>query len=326
MLKSLEYLNRVRKLAETGQHAAVVDYLSDRPDMELKDSPTLALLFGTAQARLGRHDEGTEWVELALGKSRDRGDKTVESHALNVRGAIALVSGSIDEAAEYFTQALAAARNDGDNATIGRCSNNLGIIYNLSGRYAEAIGSYTMAIAAFQQAGMVRGLAETHHNFGITYCEQGDLDRALEEANAAVEKAEASGDMSLSGLTWRGRAEVHLRLSEWKVAQKEIDRALKVHRELEDTVEEAEDLRIVGMILAYSRKLEEAELVLSDVIQRAESLSRPQLAADATRDLAQVLRDAGREDEAREAAQAARVLFSPLGAEVEIRKIDKAFS
>ena len=78
MLKSLEDLNRVRKLAETGQHAAVVDYLSDRPDMELKESPTLALLFGTAQARLGNHQEGTQWVELALGKSRDRGDRTVE--------------------------------------------------------------------------------------------------------------------------------------------------------------------------------------------------------------------------------------------------------
>jgi len=326
MLNSLEDLNRVRKLAETGQHAAVVDYLSDRPDMELKESPTLALLFGTAQARLGKHNEGMEWVELALGKSRDRGDRTVESRALNVRGAIALVSGSIDKAAEYFTQALAAARNDGDNAIIGRCSNNLGIIYNLRGRYAEAIGSYTMAIAAFQQAGMVRGLAETHHNLAITYCEQCDLDRALEEANAAVEKAEACGDMSLSGLTLRGRADVRLRLGEPKVAQKEIDRALKVHRELGDPVEEAEDMRIVGVILADSRKLEEAERLFSDVIERAESLSRPQLAADATRDLSRVLRDAGREDEAREAVQAARVLFSQLGAEAEVRKLDKAFS
>ena len=326
MLKSLEDLNRVRKLAETGQHAAVVDYLSDRPDTELKESPTLALLFGTAHARLGRHDEGTEWVELALGKSRDRGDRTVESRALNVRGAIALVSGSIDEAAEYFTQALAAARNDGDNTTIGRCSNNLGIIYNLRGRYAEAIGSYTMAIAAFQQAGMARGLAETHHNFGITYCEQGDLDRALEEANAAVEQAEACGDTALGGLTLRGRAEVRLRLGELKVAQKEIDRALKVHRKLEDTVEEAEDLHIVGVILAHSKKLAEAERVFNDVIVRAQALSRPQLVADATRDLARVFRDAGREDEAREAARAARVLFSQLGAEAEVRKIDKAFS
>jgi hypothetical protein len=44
MLKALEDLSKVRNLAATGQYAAVVDYLSDRPVAELRKSPTLALL------------------------------------------------------------------------------------------------------------------------------------------------------------------------------------------------------------------------------------------------------------------------------------------
>ena len=61
MLSSLEELNKASQLAETGQHAAVVEFLGERPREKVQDSPTLALLYGTAQARLGRHEQGKEY-------------------------------------------------------------------------------------------------------------------------------------------------------------------------------------------------------------------------------------------------------------------------
>ena len=146
-------VDKARQLAAAGHHAEVVEYLGGRPGSELADSPSLALLYGTAYARLGRHDEGQRWLDLALDQARKRDEQTVERHALNARGAIALVSGRIDEAADYFTQALMAASRDGDPATTARCSNNLGIISNLRGRHAEAIGSWEIAAAAFDRAG-----------------------------------------------------------------------------------------------------------------------------------------------------------------------------
>src|SRR5258708_23356057 len=149
-----------RQLAAAGRHAEVIEYLGAQPASELADSPSLALLFGTAHARLGRHDEGQRWLDLARDLGGKRDEQTVERHALNARGAIALVSGRIDEAADYFTQALLAASRDGDAVTTGRCSNNLGIISNLRGRHAEAIGSWEIAAAAFERAGLRRGGSE----------------------------------------------------------------------------------------------------------------------------------------------------------------------
>src|SRR5256712_3712429 len=146
-----------RQLAAAGRHAEVVEYLGAQPASELADSPSLALLYGTAHARLGRHDEGQRWLDLALDLARKRDEQAVERDALNARGASALVSGRIDEAADYFTQALLAASRDGDAVTTGRCSNNLGIISNLRGRHAEAIGSWEIAAAAFERAGLRRG-------------------------------------------------------------------------------------------------------------------------------------------------------------------------
>jgi tetratricopeptide (TPR) repeat protein len=282
----------------------------------------LALLYGAAQARLGQHEEGTRWVELALARSREQQQNSLETRALNTRGAIAFVSGRVDEAADYLTQGLMAASRDGDHGTIGRCSNNLGIINNVRGRHAEAIGSYTIAIAAFRRAGLRNGVAECRHNLGITYTEQRDLDRALEQANRAVEEATAAGDQGLTALTLRGRAEVLVLLGQLRSARDEIERALGQHRELSDGAEEAEDLRVLAMLQAAEGDLQQAERTLCDVIDRAETNNRPQLVGEATRDLAYRMQQMGRRKEARHLAEAARLVFAQLGAEGEIRSLD----
>src|SRR3989475_11623866 len=121
-------VDKARQLAAAGHHAEVVEYLGTQTKSELADSPTLALLYGSAQARLGRHDEGLRWLDTALEQARKGGARGVESRALNARGAMSLVSGRIDEAADYCTRALMLASLDDDSATVGRCSNNLGIV------------------------------------------------------------------------------------------------------------------------------------------------------------------------------------------------------
>src|SRR6266566_591217 len=164
MTTSAIVVDKVRQLTAAGQHAEVVNYLAARQGSELVESASLALLYGTAQARLGRHAEGLRWLDTALEQARKGGERGVESRALNAR-------------------ALMLASLDGDSATVGRCSNNLGIVSNLRGRHAEAIGSWEIARAAFERAGWRQGVGECHHNLGITYREQGALDRALAEAN-----------------------------------------------------------------------------------------------------------------------------------------------
>src|SRR2546422_3761958 len=97
-------VDKARQLAAAGHHAEVVEYLGARDGSELEDSPSLALLYGTAQARLGRHDEGLRWLDLALDQAHKRDEQAVERQALNARGAVALVSGRIDEADRKSTR------------------------------------------------------------------------------------------------------------------------------------------------------------------------------------------------------------------------------
>src|SRR5438046_6210511 len=179
MTTSAIVVDKAQQLTAAGQHAEVVNYLAARAASDLDGSASLALLYGTAQARLGRHDDGLQWLDAALEQARKGGERGVESRALNARGAMSLVSGRIDEAADYCTRALMLASLDGDLATVGRCSNNLGIISHLRGRHAEAIGSWEVARAAFDRGGWRQGVAECGHNLGIAHREPGELDHAL---------------------------------------------------------------------------------------------------------------------------------------------------
>src|SRR5712692_2601843 len=282
-------VDKARELAAAGHHAAVVEYLGAREVSELEDSPSLALLYGTAQARLGHHDEGLRWLDLALEQARKRDEQAVERGALNARGAVALVSGRVDEAADYFTQALMLASRDRDFGTTGRCSNNLGVISYLRGRHAEAIGSWKIAVAAFEQAGWRQGVAECHHNLGVTYREQGALDRALEQADRAVVEAEAAGDRTLWALALRGRAEIHIVRGELERARRELEQIRELRSHLPHPAAEAEDARISASLLAAEGQSAAAEQTLREVIESAKALGRRQLEAEATRDLALVL-------------------------------------
>ncbi len=314
-------IDKARQLAAAGHHAEVVEYLGTQARGELEESPSLALLYGTAQARLGRHAEGQRWLDVALDQARERDEHAVERHALNARGALALMSGRIDEAAEYCTRALMAASRDGDLATTARCSNNLGIISNLRGRHAEAIGSWEIALAAFERAGLPQGVAECRHNLAVSYREQGALDRALAEADQAVAQAEPTGDRILWAMTLRGRAEIRVARGELGLAQRELELVREIRSRQPNPVHEAEDLRVAAAVLAAEGQLVAAERALREAIGQAEAHLVPQVAAEAQRDLCLVLRRSGRNADAQAAARAAKVLFAQLGAEREIRSL-----
>ncbi len=297
-------------------------YLNGRSQDELEQSPTLTLLCGIAHSRLGRLDVGQQWAMVAQLRARVLGDRTLELRALNVCGAIALERGGIDQAAYFFTRAQEEATQDNDMATVGRCANNLGIIANMQGDYRRAVIAYGRAIAAYKEAHYDRGMAESRHNLAISYREQGQLDQAMEAADAAVGEAVRLGDRQLEAQALAGRAEIRIVRREPELAIQEAERAVAMHRELKDAVRETEDLRILAGALRCAGQTADAEAMLRTVIERATQHERPLLVAIAQRDLAHLLAGEGDVAAAKQMAEMARATFQTLGAGVEIDKLD----
>src|SRR3989442_14768199 len=119
-------VERARELAAAGHHAEVIEYLGAQKRSDLADSPTLALLYGTAQARLGCHDEGLRWLDLALEEARRREEPAGEGQGLNGRGGVAVGRGRVDEGGGQFNKAPSNPRREGGIALTGRCSEKLG--------------------------------------------------------------------------------------------------------------------------------------------------------------------------------------------------------
>jgi tetratricopeptide (TPR) repeat protein len=320
--RSLAPLHEAQALADAGRYAALLAYLEGRTQDELEQSPMLALLCGIAHTRLGRLDAGQQWAMVAVSRARVLGDRTLEVRSLNVCGAIALERGGINEATHFFTRAQEEAMQDTDMITVGRCANNLGIIANMQGDYGRAVGAYTRAIASYQQVGHNYGIAESQHNLAITYREQGHLDDALKAADAAVEEAERLGNQRFKAQAVAGRAEIRIAQGDARLAVGEARRALAVHRQLNDSVRETEDLRILAAALGVAGETEEAHVLFQEVIARATEAQRPLLVATAQRDLAHMLAREGAVTAAKKVALSARATFQRLGAKVEIKKLD----
>ncbi len=319
---ALRLLSTARSLADTGQYAGLVALLGNDAEAELQRSPTLALLYGIAHVRLGFPETGRRWALHALKLAQERADPGVEARALNVVGAIDLATGRVADAEKYLTGALAEADRIGDHATVGRCCNNLGIIANLRGRHDWAIGSHTMAIAAFQRAGVQRGVAEATHNLGIAYKDLDKLAMALETSDQAVQRAEAAGDRGLTAVALAGRADIQRLAGFAAGAHREVQTALRIHREMGDVLGEAEDLRILAGALAALGDVEAAEAMYRGVITVADRHADPLLAAHTERDLVRLLVGQDRAAEAHEFARRARARFESLGAEAEVRRLD----
>ncbi len=319
---ALAPLNRITRLAESGQFEEVVRSLRERPYGQLQGSPELALRFATALAHVGSSLEAHHWAVIALAGARDRGDRPMELRALNVCGGIAFESGEIEKARTSFMEARSAALDAGDFVTVGRCANNLGIIANLRGDFEAAVGDYTNAIAAYQRAQQLRGVVESHHNLGITYREQRKFDEALTAADRAVHEAVTIDDTSLLAKVVAGRAEIRAAAGDPILARKEAEQAVATHRALGDTVCEAEDLRILALAIAASGETAEAETAFRDVTVRARQLERPLLLASAQRDLARLLMDRGCVEDAASIARTALDEFTRMGAVVEVRRLE----
>jgi tetratricopeptide (TPR) repeat protein len=174
-------------------------------------------------------------------------------------------------------------------------------------------------MAAFQRAGFAWGLVVAYHNLGITYRDQGDLDRARDMADRAVEGAARVGDLALCAQAAAGRAEIRVAARAPVAARVEAERALACER-LGDVVGAAEDRRILAAALAALGDAAGAERLLGTAVEEAERHGRPLLAAAARRDLGALLEAAGRRTGPMR--YAARAAFSGLGAAAEVRKLD----
>lgn len=90
----------------------------------------------------------------------------------------------------------------------------------------------------------------------------------------------------LEALVLRERAEIHIARGELDLARQDLDAVRELRGFVPNSIDDAEDLRVVALLRAAEGDIAAAERALREVILRAEKHRRPELQAEATRDLA----------------------------------------
>jgi len=96
------------------------------------------------------------------------------------------------------------------------------------------------------------------------------------------------GPSTLQAHALRERAEIHIARGELDSARQDLDAVRELRGFVPNSIDDAEDLRVVALLRAAEGDIAAAERALREVLQRAEMHRRPELHARATRDLAVV--------------------------------------
>jgi tetratricopeptide (TPR) repeat protein len=311
-----DLLATVRARAAAGEWAGVRAVLASH-EGEARAYPELVTMRAEASLRTGNPREARAWLSETFQGLERSGDRVQLRRALNLLGVANTELGALDDAEATFDRAAQLGWTDGDELLVARATNNLAAIAHVRGRREAAVALYALALPAYQRLGSARGLAESYHNLAITLREQGELDRADECEQRAIEYARDAGAAALGAMARVGRAEVYLRRDDLVMAEVTARLAARELADAADPIREADALRVAGVACTRRGDIAAARTVLDRAVSLARAHGHMLIEAECLRARAEAAAAAGDREVAYDDLRAAAELFARLGASEE---------
>lgn len=268
----------------------------------------------------GHPEEARRFGLESCSLARSVPDPAIEAQSLNVMAGLQLEWGHIGEAGALFQEALGLARHRED--LVAKIEQNLGIVANVQGDVSRAEAHYRKALKTYQRLGDVHGVAIALHNLGMLAADNGGFAAAEELYSRALESAQAGGDRRLAALCHLNRAEVLIRLQRYTDAWDDGHAAQVAFSTLGTMVDEADALRVLGILFREMGRLAMADWYLSEAVAMARQGGIRLTEAESYRELARLRFDQGRAGEALTAMSAACDLFRQIGAAPDLSEAE----
>lgn len=247
---------------------------------------------------------------VALARAADKPHLAAE--ALNTLGCIDLATGSLTEARANFISAL--GMGGASQELEARVEQNLGVIANIQGDLDEAIARYRHSLDAYQAAGSEHGCAIAYHNLGLVTADQGLWTEASAHFAQSLAIAERAGDVFLRAQCLLGDAKAKLARQQFDDARTGAEQALALFEQLGARSDKSGAYRLIGIVYRETGRAALAESRLRSAIQLAADTQSVLNEAEATRELALLYQQMGRNQEALTLLSASHALFGRLDA------------
>ena len=178
--KALDYLNQALPIDRE---------VSDRSG----EAVTLSNL-GAVYDDIGQPQQALSYYQKALPIRREVGDRAGEANTLNNIGGVYYDIRQPQQALDYYNQALPIRGEVGDRSGEANTLNNIGVVYYRSGQLQKALEYYEKALPIRREVGDRFGEATTLHNIGKVYDHLEEKQQALSFYNQALSLRRAVGD------------------------------------------------------------------------------------------------------------------------------------
>ena len=270
----------------------------------------------------GRHLVASmDCFEAALGVAEANGDVLGQAHAVNGKGIVEQMRGNLQASASHYTWSLQRALACGDESLAAMIHQNLGVISNIQGDFAEALHQYRLSKEAYDALGEDDWVGPILNNIGHLHADLGewaDAEIALVEAGR---RCKQSGDIDHQVLSHVNLARMWIMRKDFERARESCDRACSLSRDVSGGRWTGEILKHYGAIYHSTGRLELALDSLAQARRVADNEKDTLLAAETARELAEVYRKQGRNQDTLKALNESFRLFSDFNAKHNLAEV-----
>jgi eukaryotic-like serine/threonine-protein kinase len=247
----------------------------------------------------GDHDKALNFFKESLQVERDIGDESMQAICLNNIGSARSAKGDYEDALTYFQQALQLREKAKVPEDIVESVHNVADTSAKMGQYDQAVTQYMRALDLRRTIGDPRGAAIESYSLGTLFEHQGRLGAALNSKEEALKTFTELKDRTF----WMaeilgGYGDVLIQAGRGDEAQKYLDDALSLSRELKNDGMVAQTLGFIGDA-SYSRgDFKSARTSYEAASQAAEHTTEPDKKLIAKLNMAKLAVQEGRSKEA----------------------------
>jgi tetratricopeptide (TPR) repeat protein/predicted Ser/Thr protein kinase/TolB-like protein len=262
----------------------------------------------------GQQDQALQMYKESLQIQRDLGDETFQAVCLDDIGSIHASKGDYGDALTYYQQALQLREKLKVPGDIAETVHNLAETNIKMGQYDQALSLYLRALDLHRGGGDKRSAAVDSYGLGTLYGHQGRYGAAVNseaEAVKAFRELEEHSPTMVEILSGYGGALAEA--GRWEEAQKTLDEALSLARELKSQPVVAQTLDFQGDSAYYRGDLKSARSLYGQALETASHTKDRDKMLAAKIGLAKVAIGEGRSREAASSFKSLAVEADSLG-------------
>ena len=238
-------------------------------------------------------------------------------------GIISRRTGNLDQAEQYFNEALIDSAQRGNKDGISRSLGFLGDLERDRSNWDKAKQYYQSSLAIKKGLGDQRGIARSLGLLGEVEFECGNWDEAERLHQESLSMREKDDDTSAIANSWCSLADIQRAKGDLDVAEKLYKNVLEVREEMGDVFAIGVCWHALGNLQCDRGNFDKAEAFLKKALSQMQGLGMTSCIAETNYDLAKLYRAKDNPTQAQEHYAIAHQIFTQLGAEGELRRLNE---